>query len=152
MSGPVTQLDVTWARACKVFWSIFWRSVLFVLTPALVPGIVVYDQWPVLVAKYGATLPLSLSPELATWLAVAVLGLLFAMVSGAFVMKAVLTRAYSDFRIVLEGPSKPLRIEPRVDVKSVPRRRIEPTLTIDPAASAATRERDAARPRSRVHV
>ena len=152
MSVPITQLDVTWARACKVFWSMFWRTALFVVIPALLLGIVVYDQTPVLVASYGTTLPLSLSPEMAAWLSLAMLGMLFAMVAGTFVMKAVLRKAYSDFRIVLEGPSKPLRIEPRVDAKPVSRR-IEPTLTIDPGAAVApTRERDAARQRPRVNV
>lgn len=122
-----------------MFWSIFWRTALFVVIPVFVLGIVVYDQTPVLVASYGTALPLS--PEMAAWLLLAVLGVLFAMLAGAFVMKTVLTKAYSDFRIVLEGPSKPLRIEPRVDAKRVPRR-IEPTLAIDPSAAIApTRER-----------
>lgn len=151
MRVPITQLDVTWVRACKVLWSVFWRTVLFVVTPALILGIVVYDLSPALVASYGTTLPLSLSPEMAAWLVLAVLVVLFAIVAGAFVMKTVLMKAYSDFRIVLEGPSKPLRIEPRVDAKQVPQR-IEPTLTIDPSAAIApTRERDAPPQRPRVH-
>lgn len=149
VSVPITQLDVTWARACRVFWSIFWRTALFVVAPAFILGIVAYDLSPALVASYGATLPLWLSPEMVAWLALALLGVLLAFVAGAFVMKAVLTKSYSDFRIVLEGPSKPLRIEPRVAAKKVPRR-IEPTLTIDPSAAfAPTTERAAPRQRPR---
>jgi hypothetical protein len=88
-------LEVTWGRAIKVWWSIVWRAVLFGAIAGFVAGAVagallgaagVAGQT---IASVGAWLGFGVSLPVGIW-----------------VVRSVLRKSWSDFRIVLLPVSK----------------------------------------------
>jgi hypothetical protein len=83
-------VEVTWGRALKVWWSLAWRTVLFGgLAGALMGGIL------------GAVLGMAgRSPQeiagVTTWA-----GIFVGIPVGVWVVRGVLNRSWSDFRIAL---------------------------------------------------
>lgn len=84
------ELEVTWMRAFKVWWSLTWRIIVY----SMIFGIVIGMPLGLAAAALGigqgqASVILQ---NLAT-----VIGLIL----GIWILKVVLTKSYSDFRIVL---------------------------------------------------
>ena len=85
-----TGIEVTWGRAVKVWWSIVWRAVLFSGLAGMVAGGVVGGILGV--AGVG---PQTIG-TVGTWL-----GVLVSIPVGIWVVRWVLRKSWSDFRIVL---------------------------------------------------
>ena len=142
----MTQLDVTWLRALKVFWSLLWRMALCV-PPAALLSIVVYDASLELLLSRAETW--QIQAESTLLLALGPLGLGAGVLLGTWLTKVVLKKAYSDFRIVLEGPPKRLKIEPRLQAPE--RRAGRASLSVDAAAIAAVVRRHSPAGQQRRH-
>ena len=100
----MTQLDVTWLRAFKVFWSLCWRLLVYLVAPFSL-------------LSFGAlAIPDRQLPSVppASVVALIVLALFAGVLFGTWLVKLVLSKAYSDFRVILEGPPQRLKIEPRL--------------------------------------
>lgn len=103
----MTQVDVTWLRAFKVFWSFCWRLLICLAAPFFLLSFVI-------VGAPSQELLHSTWPPPAFSIALGVLGLTVGAFLGTWLVKIVLSKAYSDFRIVLEGPPRRFKIEPRL--------------------------------------
>jgi hypothetical protein len=109
----MSQVDVTWLRAFKVSWSLFWRVAVYLAMPCVVLSFVILSAPPeLLLDTLGPPNPWIWTP--ASILVLAVLALAIATFFGTWFVKVVLGKAYSDFRIVLEGSPKRYKIEPRL--------------------------------------
>lgn len=86
------ELKVTWERAVAVWWSITWRSTLLVFAAALGTGF--------LIGLFGAMLHLDKGFLHRLSLLAGVVG---GAAIGIWVVKRVLTKRFSDFRIVLKS-------------------------------------------------
>jgi hypothetical protein len=107
----VTTVEVTWTRAVKVFWSLLWRSALWW---ALIGVAVAGPVWFFSLPPAGAPDPdatFRLTPDTLPFVAI---GTIVGVFIEVWIVKTVMGQAYSDFRIVLEGPPKRLKIEPRL--------------------------------------
>jgi ABC-type dipeptide/oligopeptide/nickel transport system permease component len=93
------ELEITWLRALKVWWSIVWRTLLYSLIISILVGI------PIGIA--AATL--GLDQESAARLGRS-LGSLLGLFIAVWVVKIVLGKSFSDFRIVLV-PSDEARLQ-----------------------------------------
>ncbi|HKI61917.1 MAG TPA: hypothetical protein VKA31_06450, partial [Mariprofundaceae bacterium] len=78
----VKEIEITWGRALKIWWSLVWRGVLFGMLGGAVVGFVV-----------GA---LGVSPKDTT-----LIGMIIGVPIGIWVVKNVVGKSYSDFRLVL---------------------------------------------------
>jgi hypothetical protein len=88
--APGPSMDVTWSRAAKVWWSLAWRGVLFGGTAGFLAGFVVgFVMW-----SPGAPRRLLTTME---YLAGALVGIPV----GIWVVRNVLKKSWSDFRIAL---------------------------------------------------
>ena len=116
----MAQVDVTWTRAFKVYWSMLWRATLYTIAPLGALSAIIYylmteapdgiDAATSADATLGAMNgALPLTPEIL--IPVAILAII---VVPTWIVKTVLGRAYVDFRIVLEAPPKRFKIEPRL--------------------------------------
>ena len=83
-------VEVTWARAAKVWWSLLWRGLLFGGLAGVVVGFVI----GVILGAVGT--PVQVITGVATWAA-----LLVAIPIGIWVVRAVLRKSWSDFQITL---------------------------------------------------
>jgi hypothetical protein len=90
----MNELEVTWGRAIKVWWSIMWRAVLFGFIAGLVAGFIVGFIGGMAGAATGTITTLS-----------GIAGGIVAIPVGMWVIKVVLTKRYSDFRIALVAGS-----------------------------------------------
>lgn len=108
----MNQVKVTWMRAFKVYWSLLWRTALYTGLPCAAILLIVYGVPIEAIADPEAMEAMieSASPAVGLLL----IGVLIAIVLSTWIVKTVLCQAYSDFRIVLEGPPQRLRIEPRL--------------------------------------
>ena len=86
----MNEVELTWGRTIKVWWSLMWRGWLFAFIAAFIVGIIVaivraiigFDQGTgVLVSTLG--------------------GFLIGLLIGMWVVKIILNKKYSDFRIAL---------------------------------------------------
>ncbi len=84
------ELEVTWLRSIKVWWSITWRVVIY----SLALGFIV--SMPLGLAAAA----LELDVSLARWLTQTA-GMLCGFFIAVWVIKIVLGKHYSDFRIIL---------------------------------------------------
>lgn len=109
----MSQVDVTWLRAFKVSWSLFWRILVYLVLPMAILGFVIVSA-PNALLPAPADLTSGWPVTPASLIALGALILAIGTFIGTWFMKVVLGKAYSDFRIVLEGPQKQLRIEPRL--------------------------------------
>ncbi len=85
----MNEIDVTWGRAAKVWWSLVWRTILLSVAAGFVGGIV---------GSVGAVLGAS-QEAVSTLTAFTGLGL--GVPIGIWVVKLVLGKDYLDFRLVL---------------------------------------------------
>ena len=83
-------VEVTWARAAKVWWSLLWRGLLF----GGIAGVVVGFITGVILGAVGTSV--QMIRGVATWAAV-----LVAIPIGIWVVRAVLPKSWSDFQITL---------------------------------------------------
>lgn len=102
-------VKVTWLRAAKIYWSLLWRTVLCwtILGAAVSAG-----AWTLgFVTFSGGPPDPAVADDAMPWVAaVSVLGLIVEI----WIVKTVMGKVYSDFRIVFEGPPRRYRIEPRI--------------------------------------
>lgn len=134
----MTQVDVTLVRAIKVCWSLTWRLTVFVAAPLAALGTAAVRGWGEgLFAADGPLATAGVPPELIIAASLAA-GAALVIVMPVCIVRRVLRQAWSDFRIVLEGPPRRLRIEPQLDAtversrgRPKPRKRIEPILDVD---------------------
>ena len=88
----MTEADVTWTRAVKVWWSLTWRSLLY-------GGFAFFAVMPIVM---GLTVLLSAQPDPANVsLAASVGGAVAACLVVVWVVKRVLRTRFRDFRIAL---------------------------------------------------
>jgi hypothetical protein len=83
-------LEVTWARAAKVWWSFMWRTVIFA---AFAGGLLGFVVGAILGAGGASNQTIT---GTVTWL-----GLLIGIPIGIWVTRMVLRKSWSDFRIAL---------------------------------------------------
>ena len=134
------QVDVTLGRTLKVYWSLAWRSAVWLLGPVVLLVALGYRAYAGNPAgPFNFEAPVEWGLLLACIVAIVI-------AAPILILRSVLRQAYSDFRIVLEGAPRPLKIEPRVDqtintaIKRRPKgplpdgiaARIEPTVTASP--------------------
>ena len=86
----MNEVEVTWGRAVKVWWSVMWRAVLFGVIAGFVAGFIVGLVGGFAGADRGTITTLS-----------GAAGAIAGIPVGIWVIKVVLTRKYSDFRIAL---------------------------------------------------
>lgn len=77
----MTNVEVTWGRACEVWWSLVWRTVLLTVPATFVTTFIL---WMLDAAQYAG-----------------VAGALISIPVGIWVVKLVLGKSYSKFRLVL---------------------------------------------------
>lgn len=92
-TGP--GVEVTWRRATEVWWSLIWRAVLF----GGLAGAVVGGVMGGILGAFGA--PQQTIGTVGNWL-----GILVGIPVGIWVVRSVLRKSWSDFRIVLMAVSK----------------------------------------------
>lgn len=102
------EIDVTWSRATRVWWSIVWRSFLFSVLAGAAGGLVLGIVLGVAgqaegIQKYGQ-----------------LVGILLGIPVGIWVVKTVLTKQFRRFRIVLV-PSDEVMLTRAVNENSVGR-------------------------------
>jgi hypothetical protein len=90
------ELEVTWGRAAKVWWSMFWSMIIFCLICGIALGIIVG------VTRLIVARGMGISP---VYLNVIEMILLFgiAVVGQVYGIKKVLKKKYSDFRVAVIG-------------------------------------------------
>ena len=89
-AGLDNGLDVTWGRAAKVWWSLMWRTIMFGMLAGLVAGALIG-------AIAGAA---GVNTQTISYLG-AISGVVVGIPVGIWVMRAILRRSWSDFRIIL---------------------------------------------------
>ena len=102
------ELDITWVRAFKIWWSLIWRGLLYGIVLSIVLG------FPLgLIAN-----ALGLEQAQAQFLIQNVIALC-GLFLGIWILKVVLSKSYSDFRIVLVPSDEALlnRLNPGSDEK-----------------------------------
>ncbi len=87
---PDVGLEVTWGRTMKVWWSLVWRMILFSMAAGFVAGLIVGGAGAF--AGVGAQ-NLSYLGNIA--------GLVVGLPVGVWVVRSILRKSWSDFRIVL---------------------------------------------------
>lgn len=92
------EIEITWLRALKIWWSIVWRILLYSAAFSVLVGI------PIGIAAAA----LGLDPEAAGQVG-RILGTLMGLVIAVWVVKIVMGKSFSDFRIVLV-PSDEVRL------------------------------------------
>jgi hypothetical protein len=116
----MAQMDVTLSRAFKVYWSLLWRLVLFVAAPLVALGGLTFSPTAAMLIDAAG-----MTPDVLLSLSVGI-GVPLALVVPVCIVRRVLRQAYADFRIVLEGEPRRLRIEPQLDpVAERPRRGVQ---------------------------
>ncbi len=89
------EVEVTWGRAAKIWWSLMWRSVFFgVIAGGLVGGVIGF-----IMGAAGAS-PRSIV-TLTYWS-----GVITAIPVGVWVVRYVLKKSWSDFRINLVAKNR----------------------------------------------
>ena len=83
------KLEVTWWRAARIWWSLLWRGLFYTIIITFLTGILVR----LLAASLGLSEHVQPYAE--------VMGLIAGVPIGIWVVKIVLEKHYSDFRIVL---------------------------------------------------
>lgn len=83
------KLEVTWWRATKIWWSLLWRGIFYALIIGIPLGIII--------GFLAATL--GVAKEIRPY--AQVVGFIAGIPIGIWVVKIVLEKHYSDFRIVL---------------------------------------------------
>lgn len=83
------QLEVTWWRATRIWWSLAWRSIFYTLLFTFLLGIII----GLLAATLGVAERIRPYAE--------VIGFIIGIPIGIWVVKIVMEKHYSDFRIVL---------------------------------------------------
>lgn len=83
------ELQVTWWRATKIWWSLLWRGIFYVLAVTLPLGFLI----GITAAAFGVVESVRPYSE--------ILGGIVGIPIGIWVVKIVLNKHYSDFRIVL---------------------------------------------------
>ena len=83
------QLEVTWWRAAKIWWSLVWRGMFYVSVITFSLGIII----GLLAAALGLTEYIRPYAE--------VVGFIVSIPVGIWVVKIVMEKHYADFRIVL---------------------------------------------------
>jgi hypothetical protein len=86
----MNEVEVTWGHALKVWWSIFWRAVLFGAIAGFVAGFIVGVIGGVAGTDHDLIIRLS-----------SLAGLIVSIPVWIWVVKVVLTKKYSNFRIAL---------------------------------------------------
>jgi hypothetical protein len=89
------RLDVTWTRATKVWWSLLWRGLLFGSLAGFAAGFVVGITGAALGANRETI------SQLGT-----LAGVLTAVPVGIWVVRTVLRKSWSDFRIAIVARNK----------------------------------------------
>ena len=129
----MTQVPVTMGRAFRVYWSLLWRCVLLVLLPVALIG-------SIGAVAYRGELPeLAGLPSETVAIAAMLVACVLLLVVPVAIVRRVLSRAWPDFRIVLERPEPRFRIEPRFDQPS-PRRPVRHPPPAAPSQTAADGE------------
>lgn len=95
-------LEVSWARATKIWWSLAWRSVLFGSIAGFIAGFVV------------GSLSSMMGDGRLTNIYIQSAGLLVGIPVGILVVKIVLSKEFKDYRIVLI-PSTEARMQVSLD-------------------------------------
>jgi hypothetical protein len=90
-----TSIEVTWGRATKVWWSLLWRAALFGLLAGGAIGFVIG------LILGAAGVAAEVITAAGTWA-----GLLIGIPVGIWVVRTVLRKSWSDFRIVLVPPQR----------------------------------------------
>ena len=90
----MTELDVTWGRAARVYWSFVWRTILFMIPFGLVISLIV---------MFLASI--HILPEAHRWM-IQIVGMPFGVLLGIYITKRVLSASMSDFRIALVAVPK----------------------------------------------
>ena len=86
----MNEIDVTWGRAAKVWWSLLWRSLLFAGVAGFGVGVIVGVVGAIVGASREAVSVISFFA-----------GLGLGVPIGIWVVKLILTKNYSDFRVAL---------------------------------------------------
>lgn len=86
----MTEVEITWGKVAKVWWSFVWRSILYGLLAGIVPGFIIGLIGAIAHIDKSITLPLCL-----------IAGSLIGISVGLWVTKKVLQNKYKDFRIAL---------------------------------------------------
>ncbi len=86
----INEIDVTWGRAAKVWWSLLWRSILFAGVAGFVVGVIVGIVGAIAGASREAVSVVS-----------AFAGLGLGVPIGIWVVKLILSKNFSDFRVAL---------------------------------------------------
>ncbi len=91
------ELEVTWRRAIKVWWSFLWRNLIFILVAALIGWIVgfVFGFLMTLVGFSSPTIQYVTSP----------ISFIIGLCISIIPIKLILGKNYGEFRLVLVRPS-----------------------------------------------
>jgi hypothetical protein len=93
--GAEMGIEVTWGRAAKVWWSLLWRTLLFGGLAGMLIG-----------AVFGGVMGAFGTPPQEIAGLTTLLGLAVGIPVGIWVVRNVLSKSWSDFRIVLVSPSR----------------------------------------------
>lgn len=83
-------LEVTWGRALKVWWSFIWRALLFTIVAGFLAGAIIG----------GIAGALRVNAQMISLLG-SLAGMIVSLPIGVWVVRMVLRKSWSDFRIVL---------------------------------------------------
>jgi ABC-type uncharacterized transport system permease subunit len=83
-------VEVTWLRAVKVWWSLLWRTVLFVFLASAVIGFILGMIMGLFKAEPQAIITTSI-----------IIGYIVSILIGIAVTRIVLKKEYSDFKLAL---------------------------------------------------
>ena len=86
----MNELEITWGRSLKVWWSMVWRLVIFGAVAGLIVGIIVGIVGAIIGIDQGVA-------QLISGLG----GALISLPIGVWVVKIILGKNFSDFRIAL---------------------------------------------------
>ncbi len=89
-------LEVTWWRATRIWWSMFWRSMLYVFLISLPLGLII--------GLLASSLNINRVPEIYLQLLSGIIGIPVWI----WVIKIVFEKQFSDFQVVLTEPLESL--------------------------------------------
>jgi hypothetical protein len=92
------ELEITWLRALKIWWSIVWRTMLYSILFSILAGI------PIAISTAALGFDEAVALQVGR-----LIGLVIGFIVAVWVVKIVLGKSFSDFRIALV-PSDEMRL------------------------------------------
>lgn len=92
----INEIDVTWGRAAKVWWSLAWRMLLFTVAVSFVAGGILGFVGAMLGASQQTVSTLGF-----------LIGVAVGVPIGIWIIKLIIGKNYSDFRLALVPRNEP---------------------------------------------